>query len=74
MRSGHKQAKAARWRASDTLMQMIDEELKSANTATAPSSFSIHVLEAIAETKRERPGQVGIRPIKVSPWRTGKGR
>jgi len=73
MRSRHKQATASRWRASDTLMQMIEEELKSANTATAPSSFSLRVLEAIADAKRERPGQVGIRPIKVSPWRTGKG-
>ena len=73
MRSGQKKGKAARWRASDTLMQMIEEELKSNNTAIKPSSFSIRVLEAIAEAKRERPEQVGMRPIKVSPWRTGKG-
>jgi len=73
MRYGHKNGKPARWRASDTLMQMIEEELKSSNTATTPSRFSIRVLEAIAEAKRERPGQVGIRPIKLSPWRTGKG-
>ena len=72
MRSGHKMGKAARWRASDTLMRMMDEELKS-GTPTAPSPFSIRILEAIAEAKRERPGQVGMRPIKVSPWRTGKG-
>ena len=73
MRSEHKKGKAARWRASDMLMRMMDEELKS-GTPTALSPFSIHVLEAIAEAKREGPGQVGMRPTKVSPWRTGKRR
>ena len=72
MRSEHKKGKAAKWRASDLLMRMIDEELKG-STPTAPSPFSIRVLEAIAEAKRERPDQVGVRPIRVSPWRTGKG-
>jgi len=63
MRSGQKKGKAARWRASDTLMQMIEEELKSNNTAVTPSSFSLRVLEAIAKAKRERPDQVGLRPV-----------
>jgi hypothetical protein len=67
MRSGHKKGKAARWRASDTLMRMLDEELKS-STPTAPSSFSIRILEAIAEAKRERSDQVGLRPVPV--WKT----
>ena len=64
MRSGQKKGKAARWRASDTLMQMIEEELKSNNTAITPSSFSIRVLEAIAEAKRETPreGRDATRP------------
>jgi hypothetical protein len=73
MSSEHKKGKAAKWRASDLLMRMMDEELKG-STPTAPSPFSIRVLEAIAEAKRDRPEQVGMRPIKVSPWRTGKGR
>jgi hypothetical protein len=73
MRSGHKKGKAARWRASDTLMRMMDEELKS-GTPTARSPFSIRGLESIAEAKRKRPEHVGVRPTKVSPWRTGKGR
>jgi hypothetical protein len=70
MKSGHKKGKAARWRASDTLMQMIEQELKS-GTPAAPSRFSIRVLEAIAKAKRERPDHVGLRPAPV--WKkTGK--
>ena len=72
MRSRHKQATASRWRASDTLMQMIDEELKSGH-GDCSSSFSLRVLEAIADAKRDRPAHVGVRPIKVVRG-TGKGR
>ena len=52
MRSAQER-KAARWRASDTLMQMIEEELERNATATLP--FSIRVLEAVAEAKRDVP-------------------
>ena len=36
MRSGHKKGKAAMWKASDTLMRMMDEELKSSNLRDTP--------------------------------------
>ncbi len=67
MRSRHKKANAARCRASDTLLRMIDEELKG-SSPTAPSSLSIRLLEAIAEAKRKRPEQVGLRPVPA--WKT----
>ena len=74
MRSGHKKGKAARWRASDTLMQMIEEELKSSNTATTPSPFSIRVLEAIAEAKRKRPDRSGCDPCRYGKRQGNKRR
>jgi len=49
------------------LLRMIDEELKGSSPA-APSSFSTRVLEAIAEAKRKRPEQIGLRPVPA--WKT----
>ena len=44
-------------------MRMSEEELGS-STPTALSPFTIRILEAIAEAKREHPDWVGVRPDK----------
>ena len=62
--------RACKWRASDELMRMMEEALEAADTTTRldPSIVDRNNLqEAIAEARRNRPEQVGLRPVRVFP-------
>ena len=58
--------KACRWRASEKLMGMMESVLSRSDTTT-PFAPSIVVCNAIAESLRDRPNHVGVRPRMVFP-------
>ncbi len=58
--------KACKWRASEKLMEMIEEALDATDTPT-PCDSCIVVCNAIREAQQERPEQVGLRPKRVFP-------
>ena len=61
--------KACRWRASEKLMGMMESVLSSdtASSTTTLSPSSIVVCNTIAESLRDRPEKVGVRPRMVFP-------
>jgi hypothetical protein len=59
--------KACRWRASEKLIGMMEEALSGSTSTTTPSPPSIVVCNTIAETLRDRPQKVGVRPRMVFP-------
>ncbi len=66
--------KACKWRANEKLMGMMENALSSNTTPPCPSL--IVGCNIVAESKRERPEQVGLRPRRVfpsAPRTTGKG-
>ena len=68
--STYRFGRACKWRASEELMGMMEEALSSGDTTT-PSHLDIvdrnNIQEAIAEARRKRPEQVGLRPTRVFP-------
>ena len=69
--STYRFGRACRWKASEELMRLMEEELASGSTATTPCSSPIvdrnNIQDAIAEARRKRPDQVGLRPKMVFP-------
>jgi hypothetical protein len=59
--------KACRWKASETLMGMMESVLSGSSTTTTPPPSSIVVCNAIAGLQRNRPQHVGLRPKMVYP-------
>ena len=62
--------RACKWRAGEELMGMMEETLSSGSTSTPFASPIVdrnNIQDAIAEARRNRPEQVGLRPRMVFP-------
>ena len=58
--------RACRWRASEELMGMMESVLRSSSTTT-PFPSPIVLCNTIAESLRDRPDHVGVRPRMTFP-------
>ncbi len=69
--STYRFGRACRWQASEELMEMMESVLEAASDTTTPCPSPIvdrnKIQDAIAEARRNRPEQVGLRPKMVFP-------